>query len=295
MIKFFNNVLIYFIISSCFYNNIFLEAIPIYSFTILQCFFEKETKSICDRFFSKDKYNIKIYTYDSFDTNPKFQQINFLIEQIHLFMFYLDKNPYYIIEFIKKIQSHSKYSNYPMILFSQSREYLVEAFFQLKPFQSVLLPISKKTSNDFIKYIDFYYNMYKTSYKKILELNYPSCSYRFQIDDILFAEAKNRKVSICTKDNSSTELPITFQHFLELIPDNTLIQSHRCYIINPCNVSRIDKNSNNWTASFYNTDKKASISRSYRQSTLNVVFAYMYKENSIQIENYPMIDMYYFQ
>ncbi len=272
-----------------------MEAIPIYSFTILQCFFEKETKLIFDTFFPKEKYNIKTYTYNSFDAISKFEQINSLIEQIHLFMFYLDKNPRYIIQFIKKIQSDSKYANYPMILFSESREYLFDAFFQLKPFQSVLLPITKKISNNFIEYIDFYYNMYKTSYKKTLELNYSSCSYRFQIDDILFAEAKNRKVSICTKDNLSTELPITFQHFLELIPDNTLIQSHRCYIINPCNVSRIDKNSNNWTASFYNTDKKAYISRSYRQSTLNVVFAYMYRENSIQIENYPMIDMYYFQ
>lgn len=272
-----------------------MEAIPIYSFTILQCFFEKETKPICDGFFSKDKYNIKTYIYDSSNINMELQQIHFSIEQIHLFMFYLDKDPHYIIQFIKKIQSDSKYSNYPMVLFSQYKEYLSEAFFELKPFQLVLLPMAERAPSDFIDYINFYYNMYQASYKKILEFNYPSCSYRFQIDDILFAEAKNRKVSICTKDNSSTELPITFQHFLELIPDNTLIQSHRSYVINPCNVSRIDKNTNNWTASFYNTDKKASISRSYRQSTLNVVFTYMCKENSMQIENYPMIDMYYFQ
>ncbi len=61
----------------------------------------------------------------------------------------------------------------------------------------------------------------KTSYKKILELNFCSCSYYFPIDDILFAEARNRKVFIYTENNTITELPTTFQHFLELIPDNT--------------------------------------------------------------------------
>lgn len=261
----------------------------IYPFTIMQCFFDNEILSMWDEVFFKNKNDIKISSYNRLD----FEVNHFRTETIHLFLFFLDSQPYEIIEFIKKIQHDKKYSNYPMVLFSQKKEYLYDAFFELKPFQPVLLPIRKKNSTNLTEYIQFYYNMYQTSYKKVLEFNFNSCFYRFQIDDILFAEAKNRKVLIRTKDDSSTEIPITFHHLLEQIPENTLIQSHRSYIINPCNVSRIDKEAKHWTASFYNTNKKALISRAYRQTTLDIVFIHICKSNTI--ECYPMIDMYYFQ
>ena len=38
----------------------------------------------------------------------------------------------------------------------------------------------------------------------------------------------------------------------------------------PNNVTRIDKEAKHWIASFYNTDKKAFISRSYMKNALNI-------------------------
>ncbi|NDO45487.1 LytTR family transcriptional regulator [Clostridium sp. ASF356] len=262
--------------------------ISIYPFTILQCFVNQEIIPNIIDFFPKEKSNIKIMICNIMQS----KQMNF---PIHLFLFYLDKDPYHTIQFIKTIQNSSKYRNYPIIIFSYNKNYLLNAFFQLKPFQAILLPITEEISNNLSEYIYIYYNMYKTSYKKTLELNSSSCSYHFSIDDILFAEARNRKVFIYTENNTITEVPITFQHFLELIPDNTLIQSHRSYIINPYKILKIDKSSRNWTVSFYNTDKKAFISRPYRQITLNAISTYMFQENYAQVENYPMIDMYYFR
>lgn len=263
----------------------------IYPFTIMQCFFDKEILSMCNIPFFQNKNDIKIFSYDDFH----FETNYFHTENIHLFLFFLDNQPHDIIQFIKKLQCDNKYSNYPMVLFSQKKEYLYYAFFELKPFQPVLLPVVKKNYTNLLEYIQFYYNMYQSSHKKVLEFDFNSCFYRFQIDDILFAEAKNRKVLIRTKDDSSTEVPITFHHLLEQVPTNTLIQSHRSYIINPCNVSRIDKGAKHWTASFYNTDKKAFISRAYRKSTLDIVFIHICKSNTTQSDFYPMIDMYYFQ
>ena len=261
----------------------------IYPFTIMQCFFNNQISSMCDVALLKNKKDTQIFSYDDFHTEINY----FHTENIHLFLFFLDNQPHDIIQFIKKLQNDAKYSNHPMALFSYKKEYLYHAFFELKPFQPVLLPISKKNNANLMEYIDFYYKMYQTSYKKVLEFDFSSCFYRFQIDDILFAEAKNRKVLIRTKDDSSIEIPITFHHLLEQIPENTLIQSHRSFIINPCNVSRIDKGAKHWTASFYNTNKKAFISRAYRQATLDIVFIHICKSNNT--ECYPMIDMYYFQ
>ncbi len=251
------------------------EVIFIYPFTILQCFVNQQIIPNIIDFFPKEKNNIKIIIYNS-------KKLKSMKLPIHLFLFYLDKDPYHTIQIIKTIQNNSKYHNYPIIIFSYNKNYLSNAFFQLKPFQAVLLPITEEISNNLSEYVYIYYNMYKTSYKKILELNFCSCSYYFPIDDILFAEARNRKVFIYTENNTITELP-------------TLIQSHRSYIINPYKISKIDKNSRHWTVSFYHTNKKAFISRPYRQITLNAISDHIFQENSTQIENYPMIDMYYFR
>ncbi len=263
------------------------EAIFIYSFTIVQCFFEKNTPAISRFFLLEEKHNMKTLFYEFSDVNLKFENIIQPTKEVHLLIFSLDKNPERIMQLIKTLQN-GRYSNYPMILFSKHKKYLVDAFLQLKPFQPALLPLNQQTISNLTEYVRFYYGIYKESLRETLVLDIPSCFYRIKIDNILFIEARNKKVSICTKDNQITEIPISFHDILEKIPENTLIQSHRSYIINPNNVTRIDRESKHWIVSFYNTDKKAFISRSYKQNALDIT-------NAKEERNYPMIDSYYFQ
>lgn len=246
------------------------EAIFIYSFTVVQCFSEKEELTNFYSLFPKEKYDIKILVYKFSDINTAFENILSLTKEVHLFTFYLDKNPICIIQFIKKLKS-SKYANYPIILFSKNMDNLSKALYILKkPFQPAILPLNQQTSFILIEYVQYYYNIYKKGLRKTLVVDIPSCFYRIKIDHILFIEAQNKKVSICTKDNQITEIPITFHDILKKIPKDTLIQSHRSYIINPNNVTRINKEAKHWIASFYNTDKKAFISRSYMKNALNI-------------------------
>ena len=84
---------------------------------------------------------------------------------IHLFLFYLDKDPYHTIQIIKTIQNNSKYHNYPIIIFLTTK-LSIKCFFQLKPFQAVLLPITEEISNNLSEYVYIYYNMYKNKLQK---------------------------------------------------------------------------------------------------------------------------------
>ena len=258
-----------------------------YPFTLCKCFFCQETERATANLISGNHPDIQIISPDIDWGNPEKFLSQFNGKDIHIFLFCLDKNPTAILNFINELQLHNQFAHHPMVLFSQDAQNLIAAFWLLKPFCAVPLPLTSKRILSFSNYVQHYYDIYEKENEQILELDFPSGSYRFQINDILFAEASNRKVLLHIQDSKvanneqTIELPLSFHHFIKILPPNSLLQSHRSFLINPRNVLKVDKKQDHWTAKFYYSNEQAFISRSYKKQILDSIFTHIHKSNNI--------------
>lgn len=258
-----------------------------YPFTFCKCFFCHEAEQFTANLISRNHPDIEIISPEVDWGEPEKFLSQFCEKRIHVFLFCLDKNPTAILNFINELQNHSQFAHHPMVLFSQDCQNLTAAFWLLRPFCAVPLPLTAKRALHFSNYVQHYYDIYEKENQQVLELDFPSGSYRFPINDILFAEASNRKVllhmqnaSIANKEQI-VELPLSFQHFIKILPPNSLLQSHRSFLINPRNVLKVDKKQDHWTAQFYHSNEQAFISRSYKKQILDSIFTHIHKNNSI--------------
>ncbi len=94
--------------------------------------------------------------------------------------------------------------------------------------------------------------------------------YNIPHDDILFVESIQKKSVIHTTHGTLT-VPIPLYRVREVLPEPFFIQTHRSFIINLKNASFIDKTKEPWIISFFNSNKTAFVSRSYRKEVLQAV------------------------
>lgn len=94
--------------------------------------------------------------------------------------------------------------------------------------------------------------------------------YNIPHSEILYVESVQKKSIIHTKTTLYI-LAIPLYRVRNALPSASFIQAHRSYIINLKNISFIDKTKEPWTVSFFDSEKTAFVSRSFRKELLQAV------------------------
>ena len=94
--------------------------------------------------------------------------------------------------------------------------------------------------------------------------------YNIPYNNILFVESEQKK-TVFHLANSTICLPIPLYRIRETLSEPYFVQTHRSFIINLKNVSYIDKTKDPWVISFFGSNKKAFVSRSFKKDVLKVI------------------------
>ncbi len=94
--------------------------------------------------------------------------------------------------------------------------------------------------------------------------------YNIPYEDILFVESGQKK-SIFHLTRKNLYLPIPLYRIREALPEPRFIQTHRSFIINLKNVAYIDKTKDPWVISFFNSEQKAFVSRSFKKNVMQTI------------------------
>lgn len=94
--------------------------------------------------------------------------------------------------------------------------------------------------------------------------------YNIPLDDIFFIDSFQKK-SILHTAAGILPLPIPLYRLKESLPASIFLQTHRSFLVNLKKISQIDKQKDPWTISFFGTEERAFISRSFRQQVIDAV------------------------
>ena len=87
--------------------------------------------------------------------------------------------------------------------------------------------------------------------------------YNLPLDDIFFIECHQKKSFVHTKAGVLI-LPVPLYRLKDALPASLFQQTHRSFLVNLKNISRIDKQKDPWNISFLGYQEHAFISRSFR-------------------------------
>lgn len=107
-------------------------------------------------------------------------------------------------------------------------------------------------------------------YPSHCQVNTPKGMYNIPMDDIFFVECHQKKSFIHTKTGIFV-LPVPLYRLKEALPSVLFLQTHRSFLVNLKNISHINKRTDPWTVSFFDTNEQAFISRSFRQQVMAAV------------------------
>ena len=96
------------------------------------------------------------------------------------------------------------------------------------------------------------------------------CIYNIPLNDILFIESCQKKSLLHTR-NESISLPLPLYRMKETLPSSLFLQTHRSFLVNLNSISYIDKQTDPWTIFFFRSEKRAYISRRFRQTFTEAV------------------------
>ena len=102
------------------------------------------------------------------------------------------------------------------------------------------------------------------------QIQTPKGIYNIPLNHILFIECSQKKSFIHTNSEIFT-LPLPLYRIKEVLPPHLFIQTHRSFLVNLNHISHIDKQTDPWTIFFFQSEKRAYISRNSRQVILKAV------------------------
>ena len=104
-----------------------------------------------------------------------------------------------------------------------------------------------------------------------LQITTSKAFYNIPLTSILFIECHEKKSLLHTKDGC-LPLCVPLYRMEAVLPSALFLQTHRSFLVNLKNISHVDKNKDPWTISFFSSQKKAFVSRSFRRQLLAAVF-----------------------
>lgn len=117
-----------------------------------------------------------------------------------------------------------------------------------------------------------------SDHKNLPEYREPPCCrintakgiYNIPHSDILFVESGQKK-SIFHLTKNTISLPVPLYRIGEALLEPYFIQTHRSFIVNIRNVSFIDKTKDPWVISFFDSNKTAFVSRSFKKDVMQAI------------------------
>ena len=233
-------------------------------FTVLAAFCDDQTLSVIEEIIKGFPVDIPFYTAKTLSSAMEiFTNCN-----IHFFIVSLDKKSCDSLQFVHELQKIKKYRTTPTILLSSNLEYLIPAFTHFKFCNYILLPFDKDTCNAFTEYLNMYFSLYQKlgqQFRVGLDMVH---SYRnIPLHKIFFVEAVQHKCIIHTAEDKIT-ISMPLYKLKQTAPLDFLKQTHRSYLVNIDNISKIDKTRDPWTISFQGYPNNALISRTYKKDVL---------------------------
>lgn len=206
-------------------------------------FFNKEVFSILSNISKKKKIDV---TIDIFEEPDKFlakctnmnNEYNIVFINVDLNININNKKGIDIAREIKKINN-----NIQIIFFSRTKKYIFEGYdigilnYLLKPTEKNLKDTDKKKiETEFLKALNRICKIKKDLFciKKKDSLKI------IDIEDILFFEANNRKITVVTK-KGKIDFYDKIQNLEEKLSSNSFIRCHRGFLVNPEHIKEINK------------------------------------------------------
>ncbi len=163
----------------------------------------------------------------------------------------------------------------PVIVLSGEYAHLLQLYPKWNRCEFFLLPFHKEREAAFLQLLHFYQNIstrLSKSVRKNLQLHTPQGVAIVPYDDILFIEIVLKKTILHTKDRTlAVALPL--YKVRNAIECETMVQTHRSFIVNLHNISFLDKSKNPWELSFFQSAEHAYVSRHYKQDFLHAISA----------------------
>lgn len=211
-----------------------------------------------------EKYYLDIKVYKAFSVKEALdivnnQKIDLIFEDINL----PDGTG---IDLAKKIRKIKGYELTGIVFITSEMFQVVDAFKNTHCYDFLVKPYNIE---DIKRIIDVFYKDEedipedKGPYSIINVDN--NVSIKVYHNDIIFVEYVSRKCIIHTIKNEIECKSMTLSKLLEEIESDTILQSHKSYIVNTKYIEKIDKQySKLWDISFMGTDKKAELSAKFK-------------------------------
>ena len=94
--------------------------------------------------------------------------------------------------------------------------------------------------------------------------------YKIPHREILFIESEHKKSIIHLSDDTIC-VPVPLYRIRDVLPESKFVQTHRSFIVNLENASRIDKTKDPWAISFFGSEQMAFVGRSFKKNFLQII------------------------
>lgn len=212
----------------------------------------------------KDKFiDVRVYEAGTED-----EASNFIKGEKIIDLFFLDVNLEVGsgLNFAKSVRKVDKYEVSPIIFISGQMSYIIQALNEVNCFDYLSKPYSK---GDIIKIV----GKFLRHIKKVEDNNYiffkdtEGNQKRIYYKDIIFLEYFLKKCTIHTKVGEIKIRGYSLDNIINEINYANILRTHKSFAINLDHIKEIKKvNSKLWEVSFYNYDKKADLSYSYKNN-----------------------------
>ncbi|MDV4151998.1 LytTR family DNA-binding domain-containing protein [Clostridium sp. AL.422] len=170
------------------------------------------------------------------------------------------------LDFAKYIRKIEKYEISPIVFISGQVSYIVEALKEVNCFDYLLKPYTIERVYEIVeKFLRHLKKRENNNYIFFKDVN--GDQIKIYHKDILFLEYYLKKCIIHTKIGSINIRTSGIENIIKEINYKNIIRTHKSYAINLDNMKDVKKvNSKLWEIGFYNYDKKADLSYSFRNN-----------------------------
>ena len=168
------------------------------------------------------------------------------------------------LDFAKSIRKIDKYEITPIVFISGQVSYIIEALNEVNCFDYLLKPYDIEKVFELVdKFLRHLKKVEKNNYIFFKDLN--GNQIKIYHKDILFLEYYLKKCIIHTRVGSINIRTNGIDNLIKEINYKNILRTHKSYAVNLDNIKEITRiNSKLWEVGFYDYDKKADLSYSFK-------------------------------
>jgi two-component system LytT family response regulator len=172
------------------------------------------------------------------------------------------------LELAKEMREMNNYKLTPIIFITAIPTRELMAFREIHCYDYIVKPFREEEVRKALETI-IHYGIKKDDKKKYIRLNQKEYSYLIRQEEIIYIEAKNKKVFMVTTNETIDLSNYTLYKLLDELSED-FVQCHRGYIINISYVEKVDKMNN--LIKLKHIDLPVPIGRKYREDLRGKIY-----------------------